>query len=626
LWSDDDLHHFNEGTHDRLYEITGAHPHEVDGCHGTSYAVWAPNASNVSVIGDFNGWEKGKHPLAPRGCSGIWEGWIPTVGRGTHYKFSIQSRYKGYSVDKTDPFAIYMELAPKTASIVWDLEYKWRDHEWMSSRGSHNHINSPISIYEVHIGSWRHGKDGHSLPYRNLANQLVDHVQRTGFTHVEFLPVMEHPYYGSWGYQCLGYYAPTSRFGSPQDFMCLVDTLHQNGIGVIMDWVPSHFPTDEAGLGFFDGTHLYEHADPRKGIHPDWGSYIFNYGRNEVRNFLISNALFWLEKYHVDGLRVDAVTSMLYLDFSRNEGEWVPNRWGRRENEEAILFLRRLNEVVYSSSPAVQTFAEESTSWPMVSRPTSQGGLGFGFKWDMGWMHDTLEYFSNDPFQRKFHHHNLTFRTLYAFSENFTLPLSHDEVVHGKGPLIGKMPGNEEQRFANLRLMYAYMFAQPGKKLIFMGGEFGQTSEWNHDNSLDWHLLQHKPHQGILQWLADLNRAYRNEKALHEQDSNISGFEWVDCHDREAGTLSCLRWSASHDAVILIVLNFMPAVRQNHMVGVPYAGLWREILNSDAKHYGGSNLGNHGEVDSRPETRHGHDHSLCLCLPPLAAVFLKHEA
>jgi 1,4-alpha-glucan branching enzyme len=625
LLSDDDLHYFNEGTYYNLYEKLGGHPLEIDDRHGTCYAVWAPNASSVAVMGDFNGWQKDSHLLKHRGQSGIWEGWIPDAGKGTQYKFFIESAAHGYSAEKTDPFAFYMEVAPKTASIVWDLEYEWQDHEWMLDRGSHNGVDHPISIYEIHIGSWKHEEDGHSLSYRDLADKLVEYVLQTGFTHVEFLPVMEHPFYGSWGYQCLGYYAPTSRFGSPQDFMYLVDTLHRNEIGVIIDWVPSHFPTDEVGLGYFDGTHLYEHADPRKGVHPDWGSYVFNYGRNEVRNFLISNALFWLEKYHVDGLRVDAVTSMLYLDYSRKEGEWIPNRWGRRENEEAILFLRRLNEVVYSSCPGAQTFAEESTSWPMVSRPTSQGGLGFGFKWDMGWMHDALEYFTHEPVHRKFHHNNLTFRMIYAFAENFMLPLSHDEVVHGKGSLIGKMPGDEWQRFANLRLLYGYMYAQPGKKLVFMGGEFAQIAEWNHDTSLDWKLLQSPTHKGILNWLTDLNHTYRNEKALHEQDINMNGFEWVDCNDREASTLSFLRWSVAHNEVVLAVFNFTLAPRHDYRIGVPRAGHWKETLNSDAEIYGGTNLGNSGGLDSEPEPCHGHGQSLCLTLPPLAALFLKQQ-
>ena len=491
-----------------------------NGQSGTYFAVWAPDARKVSVIGDFNGWNRTSHPLQPRGQSGIWEGFVPGVGKGALYKYHIKSRYRGYKVDKADPFGFYHETPPKTASIVWDIGYNWGDKEWLEKRHGHNALDAPMAIYEVHLGSWRRvpEEDNRPLTYRELAPQLAEYVKQMGFTHVEFLPVMEHPFFGSWGYQTTGYFAPTSRYGTPQDFMFLIDYLHQHDIGVILDWVPSHFPTDEHGLGFFDGTHLYEHAYPQKGFHPDWSSYIFNYGRNEVQSFLLSSALFWLDKYHVDGLRVDAVASMLYLDYSRKNGEWMPNKYGGRENLEAIAFLRRFNEEVYKNYPDVQTIAEESTAWPMVSRPTYVGGLGFGMKWDMGWMHDTLEYITKDPIYRKYHHNELTFRMLYAFTENFVLPLSHDEVVHGKGSLLGKMPGDDWQKFANLRLLLGYMYAQPGKKLLFMGAELGQWQEWHHDESLDWHLLEYQRHAGIKKWVEDLNRLYRSEPALYELD------------------------------------------------------------------------------------------------------------
>jgi len=506
LLTDDDLHLFNEGSHFRLYDKLGAHPLKHDGVEGAYFAVWAPDAERVSVTGDFNGWEKDSHPLRPRGQSGIWEGFIPGVGKGANYKYHIQSRYKMYRVNKADPFALFSEVPPKTASVVWELSYDWGDGGWMASRGDRNRSDAPIAIYEMHLGSWMRvpGEGNRSLTYRELGAKLAEYVQDLGFTHVEFLPVMEHPFYGSWGYQCVGYFAPTSRYGSPQDFMYLVDSLHRHGIGVILDWVPSHFPNDEYGLGYFDGTHLFEHADPRKGFHPDWKSFIFNYGRKEVQSFLISSALFWLEKYHVDGLRVDAVASMLYLDYARKDGEWIPNEYGGNENIPAIGFLRRFNEAVYKSYPHVQTVAEESTAWPMVSRPTYVGGLGFGMKWDMGWMHDTLKYMSKDPVHRKFHHDKLTFRMLYAFHENFVLPLSHDEVVYGKGSLLRQMSGDDWQKFANLRLLFGYMYAQPGKKLLFMGGELGQWDEWYHESSLDWHLLDYPPHKGLQRWVADL--------------------------------------------------------------------------------------------------------------------------
>lgn len=627
LLTDDDLFLFNEGNHFRLYKKMGAHHVTVDGKEGTYFAVWAPDAEWVYVMGNFNGWDKRGHPLRPRGESGIWEGFIEGVKRGNLYKYHIISRYNGYRVDKADPFAFYNEVPPGTASIVWDLDYIWGDGEWMEKRYRMNSLDAPISIYEVHIGSWmRVPEEGNrSLTYREIAPKLASYVKEMGFTHVEFLPVMEHPFFGSWGYQTLGYFSPTSRYGSPQEFMYLVDCLHQHGIGVILDWVPSHFPNDEHGLGFFDGTHLYEHADPKKGIHPDWNSFVFNYGRNEVRSFLISSALFWLDVYHADGLRLDAVASMLYLDYSRAEGEWIPNQYGGRENLEAIFFLRRFNEEVYRNFPDVQTFAEESTAWPMVSRPTYVGGLGFGMKWDMGWMHDTLEYISKDPVYRKYHHNLLTFRMLYAFHENFVLPLSHDEVVHGKGSLLRKMPGDDWQKFANLRVLFSYMFAQPGKKLLFMGGEFGQWSEWYHETSLEWHLLQYPEHVALKKLVEDLNRLYLQEPALHELDFSQAGFEWVDCNDVDNSTVSFLRKGRDPEEIILVACNFTPVPRSNYRLGVPFGGLWREILNSDSAKYGGSGLWRMERTESAPISSHGRPYSLELKLPPLGAIFLKRE-
>jgi 1,4-alpha-glucan branching enzyme len=626
LLTQDDLYLFNEGTHYRLYNKLGAHPLTAAGAYGTYFAVWAPNAAQVSVMGEFNDWDKASHALRPRGDSGIWEGFIPGVGQGAIYKYHIISRYQGYQVDKSDPLAFHNEVPPRTASVVWDLSYSWGDQQWMATRHTHNALTAPIAIYEVHLGSWRRvPEEGHRpLTYRELAPMLAEHVTYLGFTHVEFLPVMEHPFYGSWGYQTTGYYAPTSRYGTPQDLMYLVDYLHQRGIGVILDWVPSHFPTDEHGLGYFDGTHLYEHADMRQGLHPDWNSFIFNYGRNEVQSFLLSSAQFWLEKYHIDGLRVDAVASMLYLDYSRKDGEWIPNAYGGRENLAAIAFLRRFNEDVYKDFSAVQTFAEESTAWPMVSRPTYVGGLGFGMKWDMGWMHDTLSYMARDPIYRTYHHNLLTFRMLYAFMENFVLPLSHDEVVHGKGSLLGKMPGDDWQKFANLRLLYGYMYTQPGKKLLFMGGEFGQWREWNHDESLDWHLCQYPPHTGLQRWVVDLNQLYRSEPALHELDIHPSGFEWIDCNDAPASVVSCLRKGRTTDDLMLVVCNFTPVPRLNYRVGAPRDGFWHEVRNSDAQDYGGSGYGNTGGVEAAPVPWHGRPYSLNLTLPPLSVVFFKH--
>ncbi len=623
LLTDDDLYWFNEGTHFRLYEKLGAHLLAHNGLTGTYFAVWAPNAAQVCVMGDFNHWDKASHPLRPRALSGIWEGFIPGIGAGAHYKYYIISQHHGHRVDKADPVGFHHETPRKTASIVWGLDYTWGDREWMKKRANHNALDAPVAIYEVHLGSWmRVPEEGNrSLSYRELAPKLAEYVKGMGFTHVEFMPVMEHPYGGSWGYQTTGYFAPTSRFGTPQDFMYLVDVLHQHDIGVILDWVPSHFATDSHGLGYFDGTHLYEHADSRKGFHPDWRSFIFNYGRHEVRGFLISSALFWLDKYHVDGLRVDAVASMLYLDYSRKDGEWIPNEFGGHENLEAISFLRRFNEEVYKAHPDVQTFAEESTSWAMVSRPTYIGGLGFGLKWDMGWMHDTLRYMAKDPVFRKHHHNDLTFRMLYAWQENFALPLSHDEVVHEKGSLIGKMPGNEWEKFANLRALFGYMYAQSGKKLLFMGGEFGQWNEWSHDTSLDWHLTQYETHAGLQRWLTDLNRVYRAELALHELDFNPDGFEWIDCSDWQNSIISLLRKPATSDDLIMVVCNFTPIPRHDYRVGVPRGGFWQEILNSDAVQYGGTGLGNFGGFEADAIGMHSRSHSLSLTLPPLSALY-----
>jgi 1,4-alpha-glucan branching enzyme len=633
LMTDQDLYLFNEGSHFRLYDKLGAHLVQRDNSdgnnfeQGTHFAVWAPDANHVSVIGDFNDWDKGRHPLLPQGQSGIWEGFIASVGKGALYKYHIGSRFNGYAVDKADPYSIFNEIPPKFASIVWDLDYQWNDQQWMSDRSHRQGLDKPIGIYEMHVGSWRRivEEGNRSLSYRELASELADYLHHMGFTHVEFLPVMDHPFFGSWGYQVTGYFAPSGNYGTPQDLMYLIDTLHQRGIGVILDWVPSHFPSDEHGLAYFDGTHLYEHADPRQGYHPDWGSYIFNYGRKEVQSFLISNALFWLEKYHADGLRVDAVASMLYLDYARKAGEWIPNKYGGRENLEAIEFLRRFNAAVYEHYPEVETIAEESTSWPMVSRPNYVGGLGFGFKWDMGWMHDTLEYLQQDPIFRRYHHNKLTFRMLYAFHENFVLPLSHDEVVYGKGSLIGKMPGDDWQKFANLRALYGYMYAQPGKKMLFMGGEIGQWHEWAHDASLQWELLKYPLHAGLQKWVRDLNHLYKDEPVLYEADCEPAGFEWIDCNDADGSTLSLMRKGKHTSTIVLVVCNFTPVPRHNYRVGAPRGGFWQEVLNSDAKEYGGSNMGNIGGVEAAPVPLHGRSHSLTLTLPPLSALFFRNE-
>src|SRR6266581_2882097 len=627
LLGEQDLHLFNEGTHNRLYEKLGARLITVEGVRGAYFAVWAPNARQVSVIGDFSSWDRRSHALRPRGQSGIWEGFVPEVAAGACYKYYIISHSDDYRVEKADPFAFWSEIPPKTASVVYDLDYFWGDEEWMGRRRERNSFTSPIAIYEVHLGSWmRVPEEKHRpLGYREIAPKLAAHVERLGFTHVEFMPVMEHPFYGSWGYQTTGYFAPTSRYGTPQDFMFLVEHLHQHGIGVILDWVPSHFPSDEFGLQTFDGTHLYEHADPRLGVHPDWGSSIFNYGRNEVRGFLISSALSWLNRYHVDGLRVDAVASMLYLDYSRKQGEWIPNKFGGRENLEAVDFLRRFNIEVYKEQPDTQTIAEESTAWPLVSRPTYVGGLGFGMKWDMGWMHDTLYYFEREPVHRRFHHSNLTFRMLYAFGENFMLPLSHDEVVHGKGSLLAKMPGDEWQKFANLRVLYGWMYAQPGKKLVFMGGEFGQWKEWDVEQSLDWHLLDYPMHGGLRLWVGDLNRILREEKALHELDFEPGGFQWISVTDADQSVVSLIRRGRMPEDIVVAAFNFTPVPRHNYQIGIPAAGRWAEVLNSDAPLYGGSGMGNLGGVEAVPVSMHGHMHSVTLTLPPLGALFLKPE-
>ncbi|HWB88929.1 MAG TPA: 1,4-alpha-glucan branching protein GlgB [Acidimicrobiia bacterium] len=620
LLTEDDLYLWNEGTHYRLYEKLGARP--VEG--GTYFAVWAPNADRVSVIGDWNGWDADSEPLSPRGVSGIWEGVIPGAGPGSAYKYHITNG--AHRAAKADPFGFHHETPPKTASKVWELDFDWTDGDWMTSRGERNTLDAPISVYEVHLGSWRRGEGGRALTYRELADLLPGHVADLGFTHVELLPITEHPFYGSWGYQTIGYFAPTSRYGTPQDFMTLVDACHDAGLGVILDWVPSHFPSDEHGLAFFDGTHLYEHSDPRKGVQPDWGSLVFNYGRTEVPAFLISNALFWLDRYHIDGLRVDAVASMLYLDYSRKEGDWEPNIHGGRENLEAISFLQRLNETVYLEYPDVQTIAEESTAWPMVSRPTFLGGLGFGMKWDMGWMHDTLAYMANDPVHRSYHHHQLTFRAVYAFTENFMLPLSHDEVVHGKRSLLGKMPGDEWQRFANLRLLYCQMYTQPGKKLLFMGAELAQEGEWGHEGQLDWAAGEGELNKGIARLIGDLNRIYRDYPALHETDTVPEGFEWAVVNDSANSVVAYFR-KASSGPTLLVVHNLTPVPRHAYRIGVPGRGSWVEILNTDSGLYGGSGMGNLGAVDTGPLSvpEQGHPESIDLLLPPLATLIIAHQ-
>jgi len=624
--TDYDTYLFKQGNNINLYNKLGSHVMELDGVIGTHFAVWAPNAEYVSVIGDFNSWDNQSHPLNVRWDeSGIWEGFIPNLKEGSIYKYHIVSRINNYQVDKGDPFAFQWEEPPRTASVIRSLDYKWDDEKWCSERKDRNALDAPISIYEFHIGSWKRtgDKENRSLNYRELAHELAEYINQTGFTHVEFTPIMEHPFYGSWGYQTTGYFAPTSRYGTPQDFMYLVDHLHHHNIGVILDWVPSHFPGDQHGLYFFDGTHLYEHADPQKGYHPDWDSYIFNYGRNEVKSFLISSAHFWLEKYHIDAIRVDAVASMLYLDYSRNHGEWIPNEYGGNENIEAITFLRDLNKSIYTEHPGVQTIAEESTAWPMVSRPTDVGGLGFGMKWNMGWMHDTLEYFTKDPIHRKYHHNMLTFSMIYAFNENFVLSLSHDEVVYGKGSLFNKMPGDGWQKASNLRALYGYMFGHPGKKLIFMGGEFGQWSEWDHESSLDWNILQNPLNEGIKKWVSDLNSFYKNEPALYEIDFSQDGFEWIIADDGLGSTLCFLRKTKKNSQVILIACNLTPVVRYNYRIAVPRVGYWRECLNSDSDIYGGSGVGNAGGVESLSDENGNY---INITLPPLGLLYFKIES
>ena len=624
MLTDHDVYLFREGSHSRLYDKLGCHL-APDG-KSAQFAVWAPNAQSVSVIGEWNGWDPGAHPLAARSDgSGVWQGKVAGVKRGQAYKYRIHSQVGGHVVDKADPFGFFSEHPPATGSRVWTLEYEWNDAEWMKTRAARNGLDSPLAIYELHPGSWRR-KDGEFLSYRELAHALAEYMNWMGFTHVELMPITEHPFYGSWGYQTTGYFAPTARYGTPQDFMYFVDHLHQQGLGVILDWVPSHFPTDAHGLAYFDGTHLYEHADPRQGFHPEWGSSIFNYGRNEVRGFLMSSGLFWLDKYHLDGLRVDAVASMLYLDYARKEGEWIPNRYGGNENLEAIDFLRKMNEAVYRDHPDAVTIAEESTAWPMVSRPVYLGGLGFGMKWNMGWMHDNLSYMKEDPVNRKYHHGKLTFSLIYAFNENFVLPLSHDEVVHGKGSLIGKMPGDAWQQFANLRALYGYMWAHPGKKMLFMGGEFGQRREWTHDGELEWWVNERPEHAGVQRFVKDLNRVYRSEPALYQVDFSWEGFEWIDASDAQSSVIAFLR-KAKNDpgATLLVVCNFTPLPRTNYVLGVPQAGFWREIVNSDATDFGGAGWGNLGGAESAPVGAHGRPDSLSLTLPPLSTLILKRE-
>lgn len=624
LFTDFDINLFKAGKHFRLYEKLGAHLIEVNGVKGVYFAVWAPSARSVSVVGDFNYWIQGEHQLQVRwDASGIWEGFIPGVEKGATYKYKIQSNNNGIITEKADPFALYCEHPPHTASIIWDLEYKWKDDKWMQSRKDFNGLDKPYSVYEVHLGSWRRNSEGKFLTYVELADQLVSYVKETGFTHVEFMPIMEYPYDPSWGYQLVGYFAPTSRFGKPQDFMLLVDKLHQAGIGVVLDWVPSHFPDDAHGLGFFDGSNLFEHPDRRKGYHPDWKSLVFNYGRNEVRSFLISNAIFWLQHYHADGLRVDAVASMLYLDYSRKEGEWEPNIFGGRENLDTISFLKDFNEAVYSNFEGVQTIAEESTSFPMVSRPTFNGGLGFGMKWMMGWMHDTLQYFQKEPVYRKYHQNDLTFSMTYAFSENFMLPLSHDEVVYGKKSIAGRMPGDEWQKFANLRLLYSYMFSHPGTKLLFMGAEFGQSAEWNFEGSLDWHLLQFGYHEGIKKVITDLNALYKTNPALHEKQFSAEGFEWINYSDHQNAVMSYIRKGNNPNEDLIVVCNFTPVVQENYRIGLPKKGKLTQIFNSDETQYGGSGVTNAQAIKIDAEPWNGRDFSAAIILPPLGVTVFK---
>ncbi len=621
-----DSYHFKEGSHYKLYNKLGAHITEVDGKSGVYFALWAPHAKYLSVIGDFNGFDKGAHPMQLKADgSGVWECFIEGVERGANYKYWLESQNGGYAEEKSDPYAFFWEVAPKSASRVWSLEYEWNDTEWMAERKEKNSIHAPISVYEVHLGSWKRApEDGNRvLNYREAAHELAAYVKETGFTHVEFLPVTEHPYDGSWGYQVIGYFAPTSRFGTPEEFMYLIDTLHQEGIGVILDWVPSHFAVDMHGLARFDGTNLYEHEDPRQGFHPEWGSCIFNLGRNEVVSFLISSALFWLEKYHIDGIRVDAVASMLYLNYARKDGDWIANEYGGNENIEAVKFLQTLNHNVYAEFPDVMMIAEESTNWPMVTKPTYTGGLGFEFKWSMGWMHDTLKFLSRDPVMRKYHHQQITFSIWYTFDEQYMLPLSHDEVVHMKGSLIGRMSGDYWQKFANLRLLYAYMYAHPGKKLLFMGGEFAQFAEWNYEASLDWHLLGYESHAGVKTLICDINALYRSHPALYANDHLHKGFSWVEANDGDNSVLAFLRFGDHAEDTLLAVCNFTPVPRYDYRVGVPFHCQWQELLNTDAAKYGGSNIGNMGGLHSDTVPSHSQDCSLSMTLPPLAVVWMK---
>jgi 1,4-alpha-glucan branching enzyme len=621
-----DIHLVMEGRHEELYARLGAHERDIDGITGTAFAVWAPNARSVSVVGDFNSWDGRLHPMRSLGSSGIWELFVPDVGDGTKYKFEIRTQDSRLRI-KADPVAFYAEVPPANASIVHRPEHEWADAEWLARRAASDALHEPMSIYEVHLGSWRRNtlEGDRSLNYLELADELSAYVADLGFTHVELMPIMEHPFAGSWGYQVTGYYAPTSRFGNPDDFRTFVDRLHQNGIGVLLDWVPAHFPRDDWALALFDGTQLYEHSDPRRGAHPDWGTLIFNLSRTEVRNFLLANALYWLREHHADGLRVDAVASMLYLDYSREEGEWVPNEFGGRENLEAVAFLKEVNETVYGREPGVTTAAEESTAWPGVSRPTYLGGLGFGFKWNMGWMHDTLTYFQKDPVYRRFHHHTLTFSLMYAFSENFILPLSHDEVVHGKRSLLDKMPGDRWQKFANLRSLYAYTWAHPGKKLLFMGGELGEWEEWNYDGSLHWNLLEYAEHQGVQALVRDLNRAYRAQPALYEVDFDPRGFRWLEANDASNNVLAFARLDAKGERPVVCVLNLSPVPRYEYRVGMPLCCRWQELLNSDSSFYGGSGVGNLGGVEAEPTPWHDQPFSAPLTLPPLGAVWLVPE-
>ncbi len=624
--SEFDLHLFGEGKLYQAYDKLGAHRCMHQGVQGVNFAVWAPNAKRVSVVGEFNGWDGRRHPMRSRGSVGIWELFIPGTGDGEIYKYEILPQGGGTPFTKADPYAAAAECRPKTASLVCEVrQHQWNDASWMESRKIGDPLKKPISIYEVHLGSWKRVvEEGNRwMTYRELGEHLLPYVKKMGFTHIEMLPIVEHPFDGSWGYQATGYFAPTSRFGTPEDFMSFVDTCHQAGIGVIMDWAPAHFPDDPHGLAFFDGTHLYDHADPRKGWHPEWKSRIFNYGRTEVKNFLINSALSWFDRYHIDGLRVDAVASMLYLDYARKHGEWLPNQYGGNENLEAVEFIKELNAVVHQEHSGILMIAEESTAWPGVSRPTYIGGLGFSFKWNMGWMHDTLEYFQLDPIYRKFHQDKVTFGLMYAFTENFVLVLSHDEVVHGKKALLDKMPGDDWQRFANLRALYGHMWGHPGKKMLFMGGEIGQWWEWNHDDSLQWHLLDSPQHRGLQQYIADLNRLYQTEPALYEVDFDWQGFQWIDLHDSDNSTLTYIRYAQDKDDCVVCACNFTPVPRERYRMGVPRDGLYRELLNSDSEIYGGSNMGNGGGVNANPIPWHNQPFSLLVTLPPLSVVYFK---